>query len=74
MVNTVLLRKAIDDSNKSIQQVSDESGVPVNIILDLCDGKDDNVSVVVIQAIARVTGMSENMRRNTFCMRDLPLD
>ena len=73
MINKELFCKAVDDSGKTVPQISKESGVPENIIRELMEGEDGNISVVGIQVLSRVLGMSENMRRNTYCNRNLPL-
>ena len=74
MIDAKLFCKAVEDSGKTVQQISKESGVPEKVINELMEGKDDGISVVGIQVLSRVLGMSENMRRNTYCNRNLPLE
>lgn len=74
MFNNNLFAKAVADSKKSIQQIHEESGVSVDRINELMTNPDAEVKASEIEPLSNATNMSENMRRNVWFLRNLPLD
>lgn len=74
MINNILFEKAISDSRKSVEQISDESGVPVVRINEFRENPNAEAKASEIQSLSIAMNMSENLRRNVWYLRDLPLD